>query len=106
MSDTNDVESLRQISENLATATKELKVTADRIADAVKTQSSSTVQINAGGLSSAIALVGAGMNTVLFVILAMWVIWQDAERRAQQEAWVGVWQGKIATLMAEHHKEK
>lgn len=105
MSDT-DIEELRQVSENLAAATRELRETAASIADAVKTQSSSTVQINAGGISSAAALIGAGMNTVLFIILAMWVIWQDADRRAQQDAWIGVWQAKIATITAEHNKER
>lgn len=106
MSDANDVKELRQISENLAAATRELKETAANIADAVKTQSSSTVTINAGGIASGVALAGVGMCTVLFVILAVWVIWQDAERRAQQEAWIGVWQAKIATLVAEKNREK
>jgi hypothetical protein len=59
--------------------------------------SNSSVVIHAGGLTSAVAVCVACSTVVIFGLFAIWVMWQVAEVKGQQEAWIQVWQQRVAT---------
>lgn len=68
----------------------------DTVAEFRSVRNNSSVTINAGGLTSAIAVCMAGSAIVLFILLAIWLMWQIGEIKGQQEAWIQVWQQKTA----------
>jgi hypothetical protein len=61
---------------------------------AIRTQSS--VVINAGGITSALAICISLTAVVVMMLFAIWLMWQQAEQKSQQEAWIQVWQQRIA----------
>lgn len=66
----------------------------DAAAEMRAIRTTSSVTINAGGLTNAVAVCMAGSAIVLFVLLAIWLMWQVGEIKGQQEAWIQVWQQK------------
>ena len=91
-----DIDDLRQMIATLAESARELSDAAHTIAETARGQSSSsTVQINAGGIPAAMALTGVGMCVILYLMLACWVILHQSESDAQQSAWISVWQDRM-----------
>lgn len=96
-----DLLSLQQITTDLATSARELNDAARNIAEATRTQSNtSTITVNAGGLSAGLALSGVGTCLMVILLLGMWLIWSESGRRSEQNAWVNVWQSKMAAYDA------
>lgn len=92
-----DIDELRMVTADLAAAARELSDVTRNIADAARSQSnSSTVHIDAGGVSAGVALAGVGMCVVTFMLFAIWVMWQVADIKGQQESWIQVWQQRVA----------
>lgn len=60
---------------------------------AIRTQSS--VVINAGGITSALAICISLSAVVVMVLFGCWVMWQVSDAKAQQEAWIQVWQQRV-----------
>lgn len=58
--------------------------------------STSSVTIHAGGITGAAAICVAVSSVVVMVLFACWVMWQVADSKAQQEAWISVWQQRIS----------
>lgn len=56
----------------------------------------SSVTVHAGGLTSAVAICVSLTATLCMLLLGFWIMWQQAEQRSQQEAWIQVWQQRIA----------
>ena len=57
----------------------------------------SSVTIHAGGLVNAVAVCVSISACMVFMLFAIWVMWQVAEIKGQQEAWIQVWQQRVAT---------
>lgn len=92
-----DIDDMREIAASLAASTRELNDAASRIAEAMPAQAnSSNITIQAGGITNAIAVCVAGSTVVLFLLFATWTMWQLTEAKAQQEAWIQVWQQRIS----------
>lgn len=68
----------------------------DAAAEMRAIRSNSSVIINAGGITNAIAVCVAASTVMLFILFAIWVMWQVAEVKGQQEAWIQVWQQRVA----------
>ena len=96
-----DIDDLRQMVATLAECARELNDATRTIAEATKGQhNNSTIHINAGGIAAGLALSGVGVCLVSFLLFAMWTMWQVGEAKAQQEAWIQVWQQHTATVTA------
>ena len=54
-----------------------------------------------GGITNAIAICGFGVCIIAFMLFAIWTMWQQADIKSQQEAWIQVWQQHVA-----EHKAK
>lgn len=94
MADTDD---LGEIAASLAASTRELNDAATKIADAIGSQANtSNITIQAGGLTSAAAVCISVSSVVVMILFACWVMWQVADSKAQQEAWISVWQQRIS----------
>lgn len=65
-------------------------------------RSNSSITVNAGGLSSALAICISLTSVVVSMLFAIWLMWQIAEQKSQQEAWIQVWQQRIAELRNQH----
>lgn len=74
----------------------------DTVAEFRSVRNNSSVTINAGGLTSAIAVCISLTAVFVVGLFAIWIMWQQADMKAQQEAWIQVWQQRAA----EHLKEK
>lgn len=95
-----DIDELKHVTSDLAATARELSDAARSIAEATRGQSNnSTIHIDAGGISAGLALSGVGVCLVSFMLFAMWVMWQIADIKAQQDAWVQVWQQRVAQMV-------
>lgn len=95
---------LREIAASLAASTRELNDAAARIADALPAAAAgncSNATINAGGVTNAVAIcisiAGVISGAIVGALFATWVMWRVAEVEGQQQAWIQVWQQRIAT---------
>lgn len=61
---------------------------------AIRTQSS--VVINAGGVTSALAICISVSAVVVMLLFGWWVMWQVSDAKAQQDAWIQVWQQRMS----------
>jgi hypothetical protein len=58
--------------------------------------SNSSVVINAGGLTAAVAVCVSLTSVLCMLLLGFLLMWQQAEQKSQQEAWIQVWQQRVA----------
>ena len=87
---------LRDMVTLLAESTRELNDATRAIAESAKNQTnSSTIHIDAGGISAGLALSGVGVCLVSFLLFAMWTMWLVTDAKAQQDAWIQVWQQRM-----------
>lgn len=56
----------------------------------------SSVTINAGGLVGAVAVCVSLTSILCMLLLGFLLMWQQADQKSQQEAWIQVWQQRIA----------
>lgn len=68
----------------------------DTVAEFRSVRNNSSVTINAGGLTSAVAICISLTSVLCMVLFAVWIMWQQAEQKSQQEAWIQVWQQRVA----------
>jgi len=97
-----DLLSLQQITTDLATSARELNDAAKNIAEATRSQSNtSTITVNAGGLSAGLALSGVGTCLMMILLLGIWQMRAESDRKATQDAWLSVFQAEIAAIKSE-----
>lgn len=63
--------------------------------------SNSSVVINAGGLTNAVAVCVAACSVVLFIVFASAMTWMYAQERGTREAWSEVYSREQAQMRAE-----
>lgn len=79
--------------EDMLSLAREMSKAADAMR-AIRTQSNNV--INAGGITNAVAVCIAASTVIAFILFAGWVMWQVSDAKAQQEAWIQVWQQRIS----------
>lgn len=57
----------------------------------------SNATIHAGGITNAFAVCLSISTILMFLMFGIWTMWQIAEVKGQQEAWIQVWQSRIST---------
>ncbi len=80
-------------SDDILTLARELT---DAAAEFRAVRSNSSITVHAGGLTSALAICISLSAVVVMVLFGCWVMWQVSGAKAQQEAWIQVWQQRIA----------
>lgn len=68
----------------------------DTVAEFRSVRNHSSVTINAGGVTSALAICISLTAVTSMLLFGIWLMWQQAEQKSQQEAWIQVWQQRIA----------
>lgn len=100
-----DIEALRSAVADLAVSVRETNEATRMLVEAAGSRnSSSNITIDAGGWTAGVALGGFAVLLVLFMLFAQWVMWRQGESEAQQEAWIQVWQQRMAQLAEQHKK--
>lgn len=97
MAEEADIDSLRVAVGELTAAVRETNESTRMLVEATRGRdNSSNITIDAGGWTSGVALGGFVLLIVMFMLFATWVIWQVSESKSQQEAWIQVWQQRVA----------
>jgi len=97
MADSTDIEALRSAVLDLVAVVKDSNETTRLLIEAARGPvSTSATTIHAGGVTSAIAVCVSLTSVVVMMLFSIWLMWQQAEQKSQQEAWIQVWQQRIA----------
>lgn len=97
MADAADIEALRCAVTELVASVRETNETTRAFTEAAKDRSvQSNATINAGGVTNAVAICVSLTAVVVMMLFAIWLMWQQAEQKSQQEAWIQVWQQRVA----------
>jgi hypothetical protein len=99
------VNSLRAVVQtNEETARLVRSLVDDMKAQTGRSNSAQSVNVHAGGITNAIAVCMSALSIVLFIVFSVWIMWQVSDSKAQQEAWIQVWQQQEAARIVEHKK--